>query len=75
VIIVIPLVLGGIIGIVSDTLAAVFAIVYLVAVFCYAPVLLTVNEGRTWGKQTANIRVVRMDGGPVRSPARSAASS
>jgi uncharacterized RDD family membrane protein YckC len=68
VIIVIPLVLGGIIGIVSDTLAAVFAIVYLVAVFFYAPVLLTVNEGRTWGKQAANIRVVRMDGSPVRFP-------
>ena len=61
----VPLLLGGIAAIVSDTLFAIFALVYLAAVFFYAPVMLTVHEGRTWGKQAAGIRVVNMDGGPV----------
>jgi uncharacterized RDD family membrane protein YckC len=61
----IPLLLGGISAIVSDTLAGVLGFVYLVALVFYAPVLLTVNEGRTWGKQFAGIRVVKMDGEPV----------
>jgi uncharacterized RDD family membrane protein YckC len=65
VIVFVPLLLGGIILIISDTLATVLALVYLVAVFFYAPILLTVHEGQTWGKQAAGIRVVRMDGSPV----------
>jgi uncharacterized RDD family membrane protein YckC len=28
----------------------------------YAPVLLYANDGRTWGKQAADIRVERLDG-------------
>ena len=64
-IIFVPLLLGGIAAIVSDTLFAIFALVYLAAVFFYPPVMLTVHEGRTWGKQAAGIRVVNMDGGPV----------
>ena len=64
-IIFVPLLLGGIATIVSDTLGAVFALVYLAAIFIYAPVMLTVHEGRTWGKQAAGIRVVKMDGGHV----------
>jgi uncharacterized RDD family membrane protein YckC len=65
IIVFVPLLLGGIIAIVSDTLAGVFGLVYLVAVLFYAPVMLTVHEGRTWGKQAVDIRVVKMDGGPV----------
>ena len=61
----VPLVLGGVALIVSQTLADMFGLVYLVALFAYAPLMLTVHEGRTWGKQAAGIRVVRMDGGPV----------
>jgi uncharacterized RDD family membrane protein YckC len=64
-IIFVPLLLGGIALIVSDTLAGLFAFVYLLAVFFYAPVMLTAHEGRTWGKQAAGIRVVRMDGSEV----------
>jgi len=63
----VPLLLGGIAAIESTALGAVFGLVYLVAVFLYAPVMLTVHEGRTWGKQAAGIRVVKMDGGPVSS--------
>jgi uncharacterized RDD family membrane protein YckC len=39
--------------------------VYLAAIFFYAPVLLLARDGRTWGKQAADIRVVRKDGSPV----------
>jgi uncharacterized RDD family membrane protein YckC len=59
------LLLGGIASIESDTLAGLFGLAYLLALVLYAPILLTVNEGRTWGKQAAGIRVVREDGGPV----------
>jgi uncharacterized RDD family membrane protein YckC len=61
----VPLLLGGIALIVSDTLAAVLAFVYIVAFFFYAPVLLTVHEGQTWGKQANGIRVVQADRSPV----------
>jgi|tagenome__1003787_1003787.scaffolds.fasta_scaffold20107871_2 uncharacterized RDD family membrane protein YckC len=68
IIIAVPLILGGVISIISDTLAGVLGVIYLVAVFFYAPIMLTVHDGRTWGKQAAGIRVVRMDGSPIRFP-------
>jgi uncharacterized RDD family membrane protein YckC len=61
-IVLVPLFLGGVISIVSDTLAGLFAIVYLVALVFYAPILLAVNDGRTWGKQANGIRVLTTDG-------------
>jgi uncharacterized RDD family membrane protein YckC len=65
VIVFVPLFLAGIIVVVNNRLAVALALAYLVAVLLYAPVLLTVNEGRTWGKQALGIRVVRMDGSSV----------
>jgi uncharacterized RDD family membrane protein YckC len=47
-----------------DVLAGVFGLVYFAALFFYAPVMLAVRDGRTWGKQAADIRVVTMDGSP-----------
>jgi uncharacterized RDD family membrane protein YckC len=61
----VPLLVGALAATVSDTLGGVLVIVYFVALIFYAPVMLTVNAGRTWGKQAAGIRVVRMDDGPV----------
>jgi uncharacterized RDD family membrane protein YckC len=49
----------------SDLLAKVLIAVYLAAIFFYAPVLLLARDGRTWGKQAADIRVVRKDGSRV----------
>src|ERR1700750_653305 len=64
-IVLVPLLLGGIAAIVSNTLFAILALVYLAAGFFYAPVMPAVHEGRPWGKQAAGIGVVRMDGGQV----------
>jgi uncharacterized RDD family membrane protein YckC len=61
----VPLILAGVALIVSDTLGGILGLVYFLAFFVYAPVMLTVHEGRTWGKQAAGIRVVKMDGGQV----------
>jgi uncharacterized RDD family membrane protein YckC len=65
-IVAVPLIAGGLASAAgSDALAAVLVLIYFAALVFYAPILLTVNDGRTWGKQAATIRVVRMDGTPV----------
>jgi uncharacterized RDD family membrane protein YckC len=62
-IVLVPIFLGGLASAAgSDLLAGVLVVLYFVALVFYAPVMLAVRDGRTWGKQAADIRVVRMDG-------------
>lgn len=55
---------AGLVGAIASEDAAYTAvgIVYLALLLFYAPVLLAVNGGRTWGKQLLGVRVLRSDG-------------
>jgi len=65
-IVLVPLFLGGAASAAGiDVLAGALTVAYFLAIVLYAPILLTFNDGRTWGKRAADIRVVKEDGGPV----------
>ena len=64
-IVLVPLFLAGVASAAgSGALTGLLGLVYFAALIFYAPVLLAVRNGQTWGKQAAAIRVVRMDGSP-----------
>lgn len=42
-----------------------FTVVFVAAAVLYAPVMLALNHGRTWGKQACGIRVVNRDYAPI----------
>jgi uncharacterized RDD family membrane protein YckC len=59
----VPLFLGGAASAAGiDILAGLLILVYFLGLLFYAPILLYANDGRTWGKQAADIRVERLDG-------------
>jgi uncharacterized RDD family membrane protein YckC len=59
----VPLLLGvGASAAGTDILGELLVLVYFLGVLFYAPILLYANDGRTWGKQAADIRVERLDG-------------
>jgi uncharacterized RDD family membrane protein YckC len=49
----------------EDTAYALGGIGYFAALLFYAPVLLTTNNGQTWGKQLTGVRVICADSEPI----------